>query len=607
MTKTHIEVRSPMQAQLVSLHATVGQTISAGDTVATIELMKMQHLITSPINGIVIDVHVEAGQMVEASQFLMSIEPGAGNTLDETAQSDGKASTNHNLDALRAAHALTLDAARPDAQAKRHRQGKRTARENIAALIDPGSFREYGQLVFAAQRTRRGIDDLKQRTPADGLVCGLATINAEQFNEHTECVVLHYDYTVLAGTQGAMNHAKTDRLLKVASEAQSPVIFFTEGGGGRPGDVDVQTLAGLHVPSFAALARLSGQVPLIGVASGNCFAGNAAFLGCCDVVIATEDASIGMGGPAMIEGGGLGVFSPAEVGPAATQAGNGVVDILVADEAQAVFTTKKYLSYFQGVTVDWQAPDNGSLDGLIPANRLQVYDMHEVIKGIADVDSVTELRAGFGIGMITALIRIEGRPMGIIANNPTHLAGAIDHDGADKAARFMQLCDAHNLPLVSLCDTPGIMVGPESEAKANVRHASRLFVTGANLDIPLVMVVIRKAYGLGAMAMGGGGFHETKATVSWPSGEFGAMGLEGAVRLGYSKELAAIEDETEREAAFQARVDAAYEHGKALNAATYFEFDAVIEPVETRAWISSAIGSGAIAKTSKRRPNIDTW
>ncbi len=612
-TSTHA-VTAPLQATVATLIVSDGQSVQAGDTLMLLEAMKMQHAITAAVGGVVSALRCQQGDLVQQGDALMTItaDPDAGKYERENIAGDApSAQDRQSLDALFAARQRTHDSARPEAVGRRHSKGQRTARENIDALVDEDSFREYGSLVFAAQRTRRSIDDLKANTPADGLVAGVARINGDLFDApHSECAVLHYDYTVLAGTQGAMNHAKTDRLLDVAARRDLPVVFFTEGGGGRPGDVDVQTIAGLHIGSFASLARLSGQVPLVGVVGGYCFAGNAAFLGCCDVVIATGKASIGMGGPAMIEGGGLGSYAPADVGPVDVQRRNGVIDIVVDDDAQAVAAARQYLSYFQGATRDWQCAEQILLRDCVPANRLRVYDIRTIINTLADNDSVLELRRDFGNGMITALMRIAGRPMGLIANNPTHLAGAIDRDAADKAARFMQLCDAHGLPIISLCDTPGIMVGPDSEATANVRHCSRLFVTGANLSVPMVMVVTRKAYGLGAMAMAGGGFHETLATLAWPSGEFGAMGLEGAVRLGYRKELEAEQDADKREAAFQARVADAYERGKALNAAPFFEFDEVIDPAETRNWLISLLGNVTPPERpagGKRRPNIDTW
>ncbi|MDG9715521.1 acyl-CoA carboxylase subunit beta, partial [Streptomyces sp. DH24] len=501
---------------------------------------------------------------------------------------------------VRRRHAFGLDENRPAAVAKRHAAGRRTARENIDDLCDAGSFTEFGALAVAAQRRRRPMDDLIRSTPADGMVTGTGRVDG------SACVVMSYDYTVLAGTQGVQNHRKTDRMLELAGQRRLPVVLFAEGGGGRPGDTDTTSVAGLHVTTFHRMGRLSGLVPLVGIASGRCFAGNAALLGCCDVVIATPEATIGMGGPAMIEGGGLGVFRPEEVGPLSVQVPNGVVDIAVADEAEAVRVARRYLSYFRGAQPGWEAPDQRLLRHAVPENRRRAYDVRRVVTGLADTESALELRSGFGVGVLTFLVRVEGRPMGLIASNPGHLGGAIDRDAADKTARFLQLCDAFGLPVVSLCDTPGFMVGPDAERTATVRHFARLFVTGANLRVPLVSLVLRKAYGLGAMAMMGGSTRAPLATAAWPSGEFGGMGLEGAVRLGHRKELAAIEDPAERARTFEARVAELYEHGKAVNAAAALELDAVIDPAASREWILAAL-DGCPEVPAGHRPCVDTW
>ena len=476
-------------------------------------------------------------------------------------------------------------------------------------VCDPGSFVEYGALAIAAQRQRRSLAELIERTPADGLVAGVATVNADRFGaDASGCVVMAYDYTVLAGTQGHQNHRKTDRMLDLAARNRLPVIFFTEGGGGRPGDTDTATVSGLGVPTFHSMARLSGLVPLVGIASGRTFAGNAALLGCCDVIIATVGASIGMGGPAMITGGGLGDVAPDDVGPVDMQFANGVVDVLVADEREAAAVARRFLSYAQGPMSTWDCPDQTKLRQIIPVDRKRAYDVRTVIDTLADTGSVLELRAGWGAGVITALVRIAGRPMGLLANNPVHLGGAIDADAADKAARFLQLCDAYGLPIISLCDTPGFMVGPEAEKTATVRHFSRMFVTGANLGVPMVTVILRKAYGLGAQAMAGGTLVAPVATVAWPTGELGPMGLEGAVKLGFRRELDAAGDETARAALLDELIAKAYEHGKALNVASAFEIDDVIDPADSRAVILAALrGHPPLPAGGKRRPYIDTW
>ncbi|HXW84444.1 MAG TPA: carboxyl transferase domain-containing protein [Candidatus Binataceae bacterium] len=508
---------------------------------------------------------------------------------------------------VHARHEIGLDTARPDAVARRRKTHQRTARENLLDMCDPGSFVEYGPLVVAAQRLRRTMDDLIRNTPADGLVGGLANVNGDLFeHERSRAMVMAYDYTVLAGTQGHQNHRKMDRMFQVAAELKLPVVLFAEGGGGRPGDTD-GGFGGTH--TFHDFPKLSGLVPLVGITSGRCFAGNASLLGCCDVVIATRGSNIGMGGPAMIEGGGLGVFRPEEIGPAEVQLPNGVIDLLVEDEAEAVKVAKKYLSYFQGSLAKWDCADQRILRTIIPENRLRVYDVRSILETMADIGSVLELRRDFGHTMVTSLVRVEGRPLGIVANNPMYLAGAIDSDGADKGARFIQLCDAFDIPILFLCDTPGIMVGPEIEKTALVRHSSRMFLAGANVTVPFFTIVLRKAYGLGGIAMAGGSYHAAFFTVAWPTGEFGPMGLVGAVKLGYRNELAAIADPSERKQKFDEMVAAMYRRGKAVNSASNFGIDDVIDPADTRTWLSMGMRAAPASppRSGKKYPSLNAW
>ncbi|GAA5236483.1 carbamoyl-phosphate synthase large subunit [Verticiella sediminum] len=606
-------VRAPMAGKIIEVPVAEGAMVRAGQTVLVLEAMKMEAAIAAERDGRVIEVRIAPGEQAGAGQVLVVIEPMAldGVAEDAVEKADPRG-VRADLQRLFDREVFLRDESRPEAVAKRHARGQRMARENIADLCDEGSFVEYGALAVASQSSRRTKEDLVRNTPADGIVTGIGTINAALFGrEKSQCAVLSYDATVLAGTQGKRNHVKTDRMLEVALHNRLPTILFAEGGGGRPGDVDVKSVAGLIVPTFAAFARLSGEVPVVGIVSGRCFAGNAALLGCSDVIIATRDANIGMAGPAMIEGGGLGRYRPEDIGPADVQYRNGVVDLLVDNEAEAVAQAKHYLSMFQGRVAEWDAPDPYLLRAVVPENRLRVYDTRAAVQGIADVGSVLELRAGFGVGIHTALARIEGRPVGILASNPRHLGGAIDADAADKAARFMQLCDAHGLPIVSLIDTPGFMVGPEHEKLAQVRHVCRMFVVAAKLRVPFLSVVLRKSYGLGAMAMGAGGYREPSLLASWPTGEYGGMGLEGAVRLGFSKELAAAAEGGERDALYQRLVAQMYEQGQALNAAEFLEIDAVIDPAQTRHWLS--IGLAAAEPGARHRLAqpasrfVDTW
>jgi acetyl-CoA carboxylase carboxyltransferase component len=609
-----VQVSTELQGTLVALLVGAGDPVRAGGVVALVESMKMHHEVLAPVDGVVDAVIAAEGSTLSPGDVLVTLGPpiaAAGDVLPppevSAAASLPKGLDRPDLAEVVDRHERGLDAARPDAVEKRRRRNRRTARENVADLVDEGSFIEYGPLVIAAQRRRRDVADLIAKTPADGLVGGIGDINGDLFADARtrKAIAMSYDYTVLAGTQGTQNHRKKDRLFELAEQLRIPLVFFTEGGGGRPGDTDGIGVSGLDCLAFLWFAQLSGTVPLIGVNAGYCFAGNAAILGCCDIVIATEDSNIGMGGPAMIEGGGLGVFEPTEIGPIEVQRANGVVDIVAADEAEATAIAKRCVGYFQGTTAEWEAPDQTALRDVVPLDRLRAYDIRTVINGLFDIGSITELRRDFGLGMVTAFARLEGRPVGIVANNPHHLAGAIDSDGADKAARFMQLCDAHGLPIITLCDTPGMMVGPDIEASALVRHCSRLFVTGANVSVPMITIVTRKAYGLGAQAMMGGSTKAPLACLSWPTGEFGGMGLEGAVRLGYSKELAAVASDAERHALFTEMVDRMYEHGKALSVATHFEIDDVIDPADSRRWLSTLLA--AAPPTRGDRPNIDTW
>jgi acetyl-CoA carboxylase carboxyltransferase component len=504
------------------------------------------------------------------------------------------------LDEVLRRRALTADEARPDAVARRHDAGGRTARENVADLVDEGSFVEYGRFAIAAQRGRRDLEELIARTPADGLVAGTARVNGKP------CAVLSYDYTVLAGTQGALGHRKKDRLFELIERMRLPTVFFAEGGGGRPGDIDHPVVSALDTRAFALWARLSGIVPRIAVVAGRCFAGNAVIAGCSDLIVATENISLGMGGPAMIEGGGLGVVAPDDVGPLAVQATNGVVDVAVAGEAEATAVAKRLLGYFQG-PAGFEAADQAPLRDAVPERARRAYHVAPIVETLADAGSVTFLRERFAPGMVTALARIEGRPVGILANDTMRLAGAITSDGSDKAARFMQLCDAFGLPLVSLVDTPGFMVGPETEATGLVRHGSRMLVAGAALRVPLVAVVLRRGYGLGAQAMVGGSLHEPLLTVAWPSAELGPMGLEGAVKLGFRRELDAIADPAERERRLRELVAAAHLNAKALNAATLFELDDVIDPAETRGLIAATFAAAPPPERSSGGGFVDTW
>ncbi|MBA3810839.1 MAG: carbamoyl-phosphate synthase large subunit, partial [Caulobacteraceae bacterium] len=603
-----VAIAASLQATVGSIDVAQGDLVRPGQAVAILEAMKMEHVVAARVGGRVARVVAAKGAVLMKGEPILFIVPEEV----ESAVEDAEAAVD--LDHIRPDLAeanerwrLTRDEARPEAVARRRSRNQRTARENIDDLVDAGSFLEYGAFAVAAQRRRRSAEELTRMSPADGLVCGVGSVNGALFPpEQARCAALAYDFTVLAGTQGVMNHRKTDRLLEIVADQELPVVWFAEGGGGRPGDTDGAGASGLATPSFKAFAALAGVVPKIAVVSGRCFAGNASFAGLSEILICTEDANIGMGGPAMIEGGGLGVFAPEDIGPMSVRRANGVVDILAEDEADATRLAKQALSYFQGATNGWAAADQRALRRAVPENRLRVYDVRAVIDTLADEGSFLELRPAFAPGLITGLIRIEGRPLGLIANDPVHLGGAVDCDGADKGSRLLQLCDAFDLPVLSLIDTPGFMVGPDSEAAAAVRKTSRLFINAARLGTPMFAVVLRKAYGLGAQAMAGGSTLAPVFCAAWPTGEFGGMGLEGAVRLGYRRELDAAADPAAKQALFDKLLANLYAVGKAINVAAMLEIDAVIDPADTRHWIVQGLKASRPRHAPQRR-FVDGW
>ena len=639
-----ITLPAPVPGAVVSVDVAPGDEVLAGQPIATVNSLELDHVVRAERCATVDAVLVVKGDTIRAGDPLILA------TESHVEAGRAEPSADIDLDARRSDLALldqrrasTEDDFRAEKIARRHAKQQRSPRENIEHLMD-GTFREYGPLVTAASWQRQ--EWLRETTQADGLVMGIGNINGDLFEaDRSRAVVVHYDYMVVAGTQGGRGHYKQDRIYELAGRYRLPLVLFAEGGGGRPGisggeraEVkDIAVEAGLRKPgegpprsraaavdvagrggggvpvdsyTFTKLCELSGLVPLVGINSGRCFAGNTVMLASCDVIIAAENSTIGLGGPAMIEGGGLGIYTPEEVGPMSFQVPNGVVDILVKDDEEAIETAKKYLSYFQGPVQRWEFRDQRRLRHVVPENRSETYDMRDVIETLADEDSILEIRKAFGVGIITAFIRIEGQPMGLIANNPEHLSGAIDSDAADKGARFLQLCDTFDIPVLSLMDCPGIMPGPEYERTALLRHCGRLFVTGANMTTPMFGVVIRKAYGMGVRAMCGGSSLKAFFTVAWPTAEFADMTIAGRVKLIFGEELEAVQDPDEQQAIYERLIDAHVDRVRAVNSGgTNYGVDDVIDPADTRAWIVQGLRS--VPKPSrvgaKKRPNIDTW
>jgi acetyl-CoA carboxylase carboxyltransferase component len=472
------------------------------------------------------------------------------------------------------ARADTLDAARPQAVAQQRKRGRWTARESLAALLDAGSFVEYGGLARPAVAGMEGA--------ADGVVMGTARIDGRPVD------LLFYDYTVYAGTQSAINHAKTTRMFEHAEKHRLPVICWLDGGGARPHDMKVEGRG--STPTFVVFARLSGLVPTIGILPGRAFAGHANLAGMCDVLIATRDSSMGMAGPPLVEAA-LGVkLTPEEIGPASVHVATGVIDVLVEDEAEAIAAAKKYLGYFSGSGPAGEAPDSRLLRDVVPDNPKRAYNVRKVIDLLADVGSVLELKPAFGRAVVTSLIRLGGRPVGVVANQPMFLAGAIDSPASEKAARFIQICDAFDIPMLLLCDTPGLMVGPDVEKTGLVRRSARVLSALANATVPVMTVVLRKAYGLGYYIMGSQPLDPT-ILLAWPTAEFGGMGLEGAVNIIYRRELDAVADADERATLHRRLTDELKRKNTAVEAAARFLYDDVIDPADTRAILLNTLAT----------------
>jgi acetyl-CoA carboxylase carboxyltransferase component len=490
-------------------------------------------------------------------------------------------------------HAAKLDAARPDAVAKRRKTGHWTTRERIDAFLDADTFVEYGALARPVREDMTG--------PADGVVMGTGQ------QDGNRVAVFAYDYTVYAGTQSLINHKKHDRMFELVGHLRLPFVLWLEGGGARPHDLMAGTGLGLDLTTFMEFAKLSGSAPLVGIVNGRCFAGNANLAGMCDVIIATPNANIGMAGPPLVEAALGERFTPEDIGPVDVQAPNGVIDIEAADEAEAIALAKQYLGYFRGPSGNWRAPDATKLRDLVPDNPRRAYNVRRIIDGIADVGSVLELRPKFGRAIVTSLIRVEGRPMGVIANQPMFLAGAIDSPASDKASRFIQLCDAYDIPMLFLCDTPGLMVGPEIEKTALVRHSGRLLINLADSTTPFMTVILRKAYGLGGYVMGMRGL-DPVFCVGWPTAEFGGMGLEGAVNITHGRELAAARDEADRAAIHARATEELKKRNTGIEVAAKFEVDDLIDPAETRHYIARTLEAlPPVPPRSGRKRAIDAW
>lgn len=578
---------APMQGTIVSINVDVGEEVQAGQVVAAVEAMKLQHDIRVERSGVVAAISMSKGDVVREGYpivFLFeqdvkggAIEADSGFDLDQI---------RNDLQEVNEYIERTLDEAHGEAVATLRERGRRTPRKNIGDLLDPDTFMEFGPPAAGSV--------------SGGTIMGFGGVNGALVgDERSRTALVYANYPYAMYSHG---HYRQEQVHELAHDWKVPIVLFSEGQGEPP---SLSTGVGLDASVFADFAKLSGLVPLVGVNLGDCFAGNATLLSCCDVIIGTQQSTIGMNGPTVVAANGLGNYRADELGATSFQAANGNLDIVVKDDADAVAAVKQYLSYFQGSVSDWEARDQRRMRHIIPEDRVRAYDMRVIIRTLADEGSVLEIRKDFGFGVITSFIRVEGRPMGVVANNPAHLAGAVDSPGADKGARFFQLCDAFDIPVVVFMDCPGIMVGPDHERTALVRHAVRLFNIGANCTMPMFGIMVRKAYGLGVQAMIGGASSVPLLTVAWPTAEFAGMNIDGAVKLSARRELAAIEDSEERKEAYDRRVAQGYESARAINSGARY----VIDPADTRAFIARGMKSlpPTVHRNTKKRPYVDTW
>jgi acetyl-CoA carboxylase carboxyltransferase component len=492
---------------------------------------------------------------------------------------------------LVAARNAALDGGRPEAVAKQHGRGSFTARERIDQLLDPGSFVEYGLLAAPSDATLDG--------PADGIVTGLGRLGGRP------TVVVSYDYTVFGASQGTVSLTKIDRILELAHELGAPAVLFVEGGGARAQEIGMTYVRGANI--FVRLGQLSGHVPIVGVVAGPAFAGHANVLSLCDIVIATEAATMGLAGPPVVEGALGRRLTPQEIGPIQLHERTGVIDLLVPDEAAAIEAAKSYLSFFGERQTSGHKEPQGrrAIGDIVPESARRAYDCREVVTAIVDGDSAFELRPKFAKNLVTMFARLGGRTVGVIANQPMIQAGAIDAPAANKMARFIELCDAFDLPLLFVVDTPGFMVGPESEETGLIRHSARVVTALSNARVPLLTVVVRKAYGLGYYVMGSQPF-KPLAFIAWPTAEFGAMGLEGAANILSRDDMK--DTVTGQRDSVSDKVQALRDAHTVEVAARHFVVDDLLPPEDTRPLLLNVLGClpAPAARHTRIRP-VPTW
>jgi acetyl-CoA carboxylase carboxyltransferase component len=471
-----------------------------------------------------------------------------------------------------------LDSARPEATERQHAAGKLTARERLNLLLDPGSAVELGSLVAP------DIPDVDPSVaPADGLIAMMGMIDGRPVSAFA-C-----DFTVMGGSLGDAGMQKIQAMCDLSLRRGIPLVMLVDGGGHRVHEIDSRPYAfGGDTGPFWRQAQLSGWAPQVAAVMGPAFAGAALFTSFADFVPMVEGtASIGIAGRQLVKAATREELTTEELGGSAVQLRNGNADLGVPDDAACIGAVREFLSFLpsncQGdpprVTsddpVDRIAPE---LRDVIPERRSRGYDVMKIIRPIVDHEHVLELQGCYARNIVTALARLDGQPVGIVANQPKFLGGVIDSAACQKAVRFIEMCDAFGVPIISLIDVPGVMIGPQAERDRLVKHSAKPLIAFAHATVPVITVVLRKAYGAGLLAMGGSRSGVDGALI-WPTAEMSAMQIEGAVDIVFRREVAAAEDPAAKR---EELIRHFYAKSTPLRAASGFGIDDVIDPAQTR-------------------------
>ncbi len=589
-------VPSPTGGRVVALRVAVGDAVAAGQVVAVVEAMKMEHSVTAAGSGHVRELAVRAGDAVVADQPLLWLEPAevAAGGASAEAEEDGMAAA---IVAVRRHHDSLLDGARPQAVEKQHARGALTVRERIEGLCDTGTFQEFGGLIRN--------EKVEKPAPADGVVTGTARIDGRPV------MVMAQDFTVFGGSSGHLGGDKMERAAAIARRQGLPVVMLLDGGGHRIQDGQSSRAYASAVRIFHDFAEMSGWVPMVSAVLGAGFAANTNYSAMADLVVMVRGKStMGLAGPALVKAGTGEVATTEALGGAGVQVDRqGLADLGVASEQDAFASIRRFLSYLPSnaglsppIAAEWSPPaGKTSLEAIVPANTRRAYDMRHVIDAIADAGSAFELKPTFAANVLTTFGRMSGRPVGFIANQPLVQGGMLDAWACEKAAHFIALCDAYGLPLIYLADIPGLSIGSGAEATTLGRRSAKMLFELGHASVPRISIVLRKGYGLGYLAMAGGRSFDADACFAWPTAEICAMSVEGSVDVAYRNVYERAENPAARR---QELIDAIRAEISPIKAAEGFGIDDVIEPGETRARILEVLERAPLRRPRALPPKV---